>query len=83
MAAFRRGGGQQIRLEEAAGIDSTGNVIGNYKYMNRGVRISQQSRVPARTVIAFPARKSRGGDFVLQNRVIYDVKVGVGSARGR
>ena len=62
--------------------ESIGNVVGNYKDITGGVTASRKITHAVHTLGAFSVRKYQSGSFSLYNRVVYDVRVGIGFAPG-
>jgi hypothetical protein len=62
--------------------DSIGNVIGTYGGTSGTVSASRQIVHNVHGIASFSARQYSSGSFALYNRLIYDVRVGVGYSPG-
>jgi hypothetical protein len=61
---------------------SIGNVLGTYGGVTGTLTASRQIVRNVHGVVSFSARKYTSVDFSLYNRLIYDVRVGVGYSPG-
>jgi hypothetical protein len=62
--------------------ESIGNVLGTYGGSSGTLSASRQIVRGVHGVVSFSARKYTSANFDLYNRVIYDVRVGVGYSPG-
>jgi hypothetical protein len=85
MAGYSYTGLRRWSFNISAGYDrseSIGNVLGSYGGINGTVSASRQIVHTVHGVASFSARKYDSANFALYNRVIYDVRVGVGYSPG-
>jgi hypothetical protein len=85
MAGYSYTGLRRWSLGVSAGYsraDSIGNVLGSYGSYNGTLTASRQIVRNVHGIVSFSGRRYNSVDFSLYNRLIYDVRVGVGYSPG-